>query len=45
MRELTENEIEAIEGGILPLLVVGAALLLGGCATDGKLRRGENPPE
>ncbi|MRX69592.1 class IIb bacteriocin, lactobin A/cerein 7B family [Flavobacterium resistens] len=30
--ELNSSEVEEIEGGFLPLLVVGACLLLGGCA-------------
>jgi lactobin A/cerein 7B family class IIb bacteriocin len=34
MRNLTVNELESVEGGILPVLVVvAAAALLGGCAT------------
>ncbi|MNL76443.1 hypothetical protein D3C87_2024130 [compost metagenome] len=30
--ELNAQEVKEIEGGILPLLFVGACLLLGGCA-------------
>ena len=34
MRELSYNEIDAVDGGIIPLLLVlGAAALVGGCAT------------
>ncbi|MDG6348339.1 hypothetical protein QAA18_06220 [Luteimonas sp. 8-5] len=32
MRELTNIEAETVNGGVLALLVVGAALLLSGCA-------------
>lgn len=33
IRELEESEIEAVGGGILPLVIVGVALLFtGGCA-------------
>jgi lactobin A/cerein 7B family class IIb bacteriocin len=33
MKELTLTELESTEGGIIPFLVVGAALLLAGCGT------------
>jgi len=32
VRELTNIEAETVNGGVLALLVVGAALLLSGCA-------------
>ncbi len=35
MRELLEGEYEEVQGGFLPLIAVGAALLLTGCATTG----------
>ena len=44
MRELTQEEIEQVSGGLLWLAVV-PILLLSGCATTQPLRRGEQPPE
>ena len=32
MRELTNIEAESVNGGLLALIVVGAVLLLSGCA-------------
>ena len=32
IRDLSDAELEAVSGGVLPLVVVGAALLLSGCA-------------
>lgn len=33
LKELTENEMRNTDGGIVGLLIVGACLLLAGCAT------------
>lgn len=33
--ELNTHQMEEIEGGILPLLAVGALLLLAGCSVPG----------
>lgn len=43
MRELNASEVEAVSGGILPVVVVVGALLLGGCAHTKGVRRGEKP--
>jgi lactobin A/cerein 7B family class IIb bacteriocin len=32
VRELTSTELKSVEGGILPLIVIGGLLLLSGCA-------------
>lgn len=46
MRELTVSEAGAVQGGIVPLLIAGAAVLaLSGCSTVGGLRRGERPAD
>lgn len=46
MRELSASETAAVGGGFAPVLVaIGIALLSGGCATTGGLRKGEEPPE
>lgn len=34
MKELSLSELESIEGGIIPILIAGAALLLAGCGTN-----------
>lgn len=41
MRELTNFEVEQVDGGVLPLLAIGAALLVSGCAT---IPVKKNPP-
>ena len=33
LTELSNDELLEVDGGIVPLLIIGAALLLGGCAT------------
>jgi lactobin A/cerein 7B family class IIb bacteriocin len=33
MQEMTMDEVEQVNGGILPLLAIAAAALLSGCAT------------
>lgn len=35
LQEMSVQEMRATDGGILPLLAVGAALLLSGCVTTG----------
>jgi|GEM_PF-5138201 len=46
MRELTAAEAIAVQGGIVPLLIAGAAVLaLSGCSTTGGVRRGERPAD
>lgn len=42
MRELTNEEVEQVGGGLWPWVVVGA-LLLGGCAHTKPLPRGDKP--
>ncbi|HEY0333104.1 MAG TPA: hypothetical protein VGC74_05255 [Stenotrophomonas sp.] len=44
MRELTSAEVEATVGGLLPV-VIAIALVLSGCSTTGRLRRGERTPD
>ena len=34
VRGLSDAELDVVSGGVLPLVVVGAALLLGGCAAS-----------
>ena len=43
MQELTLNHAEAVGGGFLPLLI-GAALLLGGCAHCNSYVKKDPPP-
>ena len=43
VRELSFEEVGSVNGGILPLLAIGALLLLGGCAHTKQTR--ENPCE
>lgn len=46
MRKLTAAEARAVQGGILPLLLAGAAVMtLSGCATARGGRRGERPAD
>jgi hypothetical protein len=33
VQEMDAVESKTVDGGILPLIIIGAALLLGGCAT------------
>ncbi len=44
MRELTNEEVEQVGGGLLPFVVV-AALLLSGCAHTKPVRRGDKPAD
>lgn len=32
--ELNAQEVQEVEGGFLPLLIIGVCLLLGGCAAE-----------
>jgi lactobin A/cerein 7B family class IIb bacteriocin len=32
--ELNAQEVKSVEGGFLPLLIIGVCLLLGGCAAQ-----------
>lgn len=44
MRELSVAELVSVQGGIVPLLVAGVAVLsLSGCSTVGGVRRPESP--
>lgn len=44
MRELLSTEVDAIQGGIVPLLVAGAVVLsMSGCATVNGVRRNDRP--
>jgi hypothetical protein len=43
IRELSSSELETVGGGFLPLLV-GAALLLSGCAHCNKYVKKDPPP-
>lgn len=40
--ELNAQEVKEVEGGIIPLLIIGAALLLSGCAAQ-KAPCGQGP--
>jgi hypothetical protein len=35
MHELSHAEVESVAGGMLPLLILGAAILLSGCMSNG----------
>ena len=46
MYELDQHQIEAVSGGILPVLaIVGVGLLLSGCAHTKHTRREDDAPE
>lgn len=36
---LTEDEMQEIDGGLLPLLIIGAAILLAGCSSQANYNR------
>jgi lactobin A/cerein 7B family class IIb bacteriocin len=40
MREVNINELADVEGGIVPLLVIGAYIILGGLALEGGILLG-----
>lgn len=42
---LNQKDLVETEGGIIPLLLIGAALLLGGCATTRKVMDITHDPE
>ncbi|MCP5238540.1 MAG: hypothetical protein H6950_10975 [Zoogloeaceae bacterium] len=44
MQTLSPEQLRQVSGGLLPLLVIGAALLLGGCAHCGPHVRKDPPP-
>ena len=45
VRELTTDEVDSVNGGLIPLLVIGAVLLLGGCAHTKHIRRDDDAPD
>lgn len=39
---LTEDEMQEIDGGFLPLLIIGAAILLAGCSSQSSQSTGKS---
>ncbi|MBN8787968.1 MAG: class IIb bacteriocin, lactobin A/cerein 7B family [Terrimonas sp.] len=39
---LTEDEMQEIDGGLLPLLIIGAAILLAGCSGQSSQSNGNS---